>query len=171
MRSKRGSTAAEFPLIMWALFVLVLYPILDLTSCSIRSYAVYSATHNAALMAAKATTFRTSFPPNESSIDAANTVVNRIASTWTGVRVATIRTFLVTTNVTSKAETITSSPLLIPPNTAQNVYHIRVVVTADIDPLLTFNLPLFGTVPGLTGPFRVTMQDQNFVENTQGLTQ
>ena len=164
-----GTAMAEFPVMLWFLLVIILFPMINLSTVCLRSYFLYQACHNAAVAASKATSFETSFAPNVSSKDSANQIATEIAAKWSGVHLTSVTTQLVTTDINTLVETVSNTRLALPPNVAANNYHVRVTVTGTVDPLLIFNLGILGGIPGLTSPIALTMNDQNFVENTQGL--
>jgi hypothetical protein len=169
-KRNRGSVTVELPFVLWFLFVLILFPMLNLGTICLRSYFLFQSCHNAALTAAKAKSFETTSGTDLSAKDAATQVANGIASKWQGVRINSISTQIVQTKISDHTETVFSAKMPTPPDVNANTYQIRVTVTGETDPLLTFNLAFFGAIPGLTGPMVMTMNDQNFVENTQGLT-
>ncbi len=170
-RQHRGSTAIELPLMLWFLMVLILFPLLNLGSCCVRSYYFFQATHNAALQAAKARSFQVSGTPlDPSSMVVATNVANGIAGQWPGVNITTVTTFIVQTDINNGTETTFTARLAVPANTVSNLYQIRVRCQGSVEPLIPFNLGFFGAIPGLTGNIPLDMNDQNAVENTQGLT-
>lgn len=172
-RSRRssGNAAVELPFVLWFLFVLILFPMINLSTVCLRSYFLYQACHNAALTAAKAKSYQTTVGTDISAVDAANATVTRILSEHPGISVSSIVTQIVTTPLaTPTSESAQTGRLTTPANTTLNAYQIRVTVVGACDPLIPFNLGFLGSIPGLTGPMSFTVRDQNFVENTQGLT-
>lgn len=170
-RNAAGSAATvELPFVLFFLFVLILFPIINFSALCVRSYYLYQACHNAALVASKAKSFETSSGTDKSSKDSATIAVNAIVADHPGVAVSSVQTRIVITDLNTHAETTRTTKLTTPANTGINAYQIRVTVTGTCEPLVVFNLPIFGSVPGLTGPMTYTMTDQNFAENTQGLS-
>jgi hypothetical protein len=166
----KGSATVELPLVLWFLFIVILFPMLNLGTICLRSYFLFQSCHNGALTAAKAKSFETSVGSDLSSKDSAKATVESIAKTWHGVRVNNILTQIIQTKISDHQETVYSGKLTTPPDLSANTYQIRVTVTGETDPFVLFNLGFLGGIPGLTGPMVITMNDQNFVENTQGLT-
>jgi hypothetical protein len=77
----------------------------------------------------------------------------------------------VVTNLIDRTSVQQSTPLSQPADTDLNVYSIRTVVVGKVSPLISFDGCLFGTVPGLTGPVKLSVSTQTFCEFPQGLTQ
>jgi hypothetical protein len=50
------------------------------------------------------------------------------------------------------------------------IYDIQVELNGQVDPLIPF-ISMMGSVPGLTGPFPVTVRSQYSCEIPQGLNQ
>lgn len=170
-RNAIGSAATvELPFVLFFLFVLMLFPIIDFSTVCVRAYYLYQACHNAALVASKAKSFDLTTGTDKSSKDVAPIVVNNIVAQHPGVAVSATTVRIVITDLNTRAETVRSTKLTTPADTTLNAYQIRVTVTGTCEPLITFNLPLLGAIPGLTAPVQYTMTDQNFVENTQGLS-
>ncbi len=173
-RSRRtacGSAASvELPFVLFFLFVLMLFPIINLSTVGLRAYFLYQACHNACLVASKAKAFELTTGTDKSAKDAAIAAVNNIVAEHPGVAVQSVATRIVITDLDSHAETTRLVKLTVPANTSQFAYQIRVTVTGTCEPLITFNLPFPGNVPGFTAPMQYTITDQNFAENTQGLS-
>lgn len=175
MRMKRhrdkGTAAAELPILLWILFVVILIPISNLSAICLRRYFVYQACHNAALVGAKARSFQTDFPPDISAKNSANATATAIIAGYNGITLNSVRTEMVITTLAGNVETLRTAPLTTPPDTTNNLYSIRVTLDCNVDPVIAFNLGSFlSGIPGLTGPVNVTVNDQNICENVAGLT-
>ncbi|MBY0546862.1 MAG: hypothetical protein K2W95_06195 [Candidatus Obscuribacterales bacterium] len=171
LRKARGSAATvELPFVLFFLFVVILFPIIDLSTICVRSYYLYQACHNACLVASKAKSFQLTSGTDISSRDVAPITVANIIAMHPGIAVSSVTTRIVITDLNTHAESSQTTKLTTPANTGLNAYQIRVTVTGSCDPLIRFNLPFLGNIPGLTAPMQYTMTDQNFVENAQGLS-
>ena len=156
---------------MWVVFFFLFLPLLDFGTLFLRSTFLYMAVHNAARNAAKSRSFLNDVPGQSSATNTANSTVNNVISMWNGVTVNSILTRIVITDVNTDAVSFAENPLLTPADDSNNTYQIQVTVTGKVDPLVTFNMPWFGSsgLPGLTKSMSVTMSDRQYVENPQGL--
>jgi len=162
----------EFPLAMWTLFVMITIPMIDLSVVSLRSTFLMAAAHHAAHSAARSKTFVVGIDSsNLSSKEAALSTVNSDVARFTGVRSSSVSTSIVITNLTTNAVTSQTTKLTLPADTSANNYSIEVVVTGQVDPLLSFGNSPLGSIPGLGAPLTVAFTAQEFCENPQGLTQ
>ncbi|CAN5213425.1 hypothetical protein BH11CYA1_BH11CYA1_35680 [soil metagenome] len=165
-RSAFGSSIAEMPVALWAIFIGLLFPLAILTSMGYRASIVYFATDAACRKASKAPSF------TEAQTRATTTLTTDLAS-FSGISnvVPTL-----TIKIKSLGSTTEStSTTVLPPgsvNTSQNIYFVILGVDADIDPIVHFNNGFMGmSVPGLTGPYTLHMAAQAYVENPNGLTE
>ncbi len=170
-RNIAGSVLIELPIVLYVFLILLLFPLLNLGSVCLRSYLLFQACHNAALTAAKSRTFATSYGADLSAIETGKTTSANIAAMYSGVQISNVSIQIVSIDINSKVETIFSTKLAAPADISSNLYQIRVTLKGRVDPLIPFNLGVFGNVAGLTGPIDITMNDQNFVEYPQGLNQ
>jgi hypothetical protein len=93
------------------------------------------------------------------------------ASRFTGITLTSVTTNLLVTDLSTNAVTRHATPLATQPDIDNNLYAYEVTVKGDVWPLLPFKGPIFGGIPGLTGPMSVSITSQKMCENTQGLTQ
>ena len=157
---------------MWMLFLVFTIPLIDLATISLRTTFLVTATHDAAHMAARAKSFQTAYDANDPS--AQQSAQNQVAQDLTKfpqIKTTSVLTNLVITNITTSATVRQKTPLAQPADTSSNTYTIEVVVTAQVNPLITFNSSLFGNIPGLSAPVTVACAAQEFAEYPQGLTQ
>lgn len=168
-RQPRGSHLPEGPLFIWVVFFFLFLPLLDFGAVFLRSTFLYMAVHNAARNAAKSRSFLNDISGESSATNTANATVNNVIRMWTGVNVSSILTQIVVTDVNTDVVSLQDNPLPTPADDSSNTYQIQVTVTGTVDPLVTFNLPWFGALPGLTRSVPVTMSDRQYVENPQGL--
>lgn len=163
---------AELPLTMWFLFILITLPMINLAIVSLRSTFILAAAHDAAHAASRCKTFKTALNGSTpSATEAATQKVTDVVSHFTGVKVSTVVTKIVVTNVDSSATTRSTDPLKTTPDTNSNTYSTEVIVTGTVDPLLYYQGDHFGSVPGLSAPITMSCAAQEFCEYPQGLTQ
>jgi hypothetical protein len=168
-RRPKGHFLADAPIAIWIVIILLFVPLLDFSAVLLRSSLLYVAVHNAARNAAKARTFLAPLAGQPSATQLATTTVDNVAALWSGVTINSVLAEIVITDISTDVVSRQSSPLTTPANDATNTYQLEVTVTGTVFPLVTFNIGLFGAVPGLTQPIVVTMSDRQYVENPQGL--
>lgn len=169
-RQSLGAThLSEGPLFIWIVFFFLFLPLLDFGAVCLRSSFLYMAVHNAARNAAKSRSFLNDLSGNPSATNIANSTVNNVIGMWNGVNVSSILTQIVVTDVNTDTVSLKDNPLATPADDSNNTYQIQVTVTGTVDPLVTFNMPWFGALPGLTRSVPITMSDRQYVENPQGL--
>lgn len=182
---RNGNTIAEMPLALWFIFLGFGFPLLVLGSLGIRFGLFWEAAREAADHACIAQTFQ--FVPDDgtglytnaqSAVQAATTQAQSVLSTFPGC--ATLiqppEIYIGSTQI----GTTTTNWLVSTPNTKLNpsqlqtdtyVYSIKVILTGQVNPLITLNLPLLGSIPGLTKGFPTTVSEERIFENPNGLSQ
>lgn len=169
--SVRGSLA-ELPGIFWMLMVLITLPAIDLATLLYRYTFVVEAAGNACRVAAVAKTFSADLSP--AALSATHVARNQAASTlskFSHVRVDEVTTYLVVTELASGRVTHLTTALTNAADTATNLYEIQVNCRAQVDPLITLDLPLLQNIPGLSAPMLLTASCKRFAECPQGLNQ
>ena len=166
-RNKSGNVTAELPVVIWVFFFVFLLPLIDFTSAFIRITLCYAATHNACILATKARTFETPLNGDPTAMDLATSGANQIAQAFSGVHINSILTEIITTNIDTQKQTISTVPLTTPPDVGNNTYQIQITTSTSADPLLV--LPLPGKIPGLTTALNIQFSDRQYFENPQGL--
>ncbi len=169
-RRKHGNTIAELPGVLIILLLLFLFPVVNYATIAIRSGFVFNAAGQAALSASKTRSYSSGTPTAPSSITQANTVATNALANWYGIKLKSVNTQILITDIAKQTQTRQATPLAVPPDTADNTYQVEVTINCDVSPLITVNIPLFGNIPGITGPYALSVTQRNFVENTQGLT-
>ncbi len=165
-RARQGSSIAEMPVVLWAIFIGLLFPLAILISMGYRASVVYFATDAACRKASKAPSF------TEAQTRATTTMTTDLA-TFSGIS-NVVPVLTIKTKSLSNASSTTSTTVLPPGtvNTSQNIYFVILGVDADIDPLVHFAGGFMGlNVPGLTGPYTLHFTSQAYVENPNGLTE
>jgi hypothetical protein len=167
VRTQTGSIA-ELPAVLWVLFCLLIFPLMDLASIGIRSAQVSMAAQRACQMSSRAHSFQAGVNGNKSAMEVAQAETDNLAKDYTGVRVKKVDTAILVTSIDTRNVTVVNHALTSPANTADNIYQIRVEVQAEVDPLITIPyLPV--AISGVTQPMKVTCSDQQFAECPHGL--
>lgn len=189
LRSNRGSYTAELPILLFMLLFLFAFPMIDLVVIGSRIMLVKTAVRQAAERAAVAKTFKRRSQDGEekSARQIARETVEQVLGSQgkpgmvSGIKlVKPVDTVIVKIPLDqSRAIEKTRQPLEgsrdeedIPEALLKdNTFNIEVGVTTDIQPFLLLSANLFGKVPGLTAPLRVTEYYQCYCERPAGLFQ
>ncbi len=170
---KLGTSLVEMPVVIWIIIACFVFPFLILATLSLRVLFVSLAAKEAAHAAAKAKTFAaTSTEEGFDTVPAvtvAQNSVDRVKATLTGTRINRVKTEILTTNIVSRAMSKSTTPLTAV-DTSKSIYAIQVSVVGELDPIIMFNIGIFGQVPGLTAPFPIVAESSEMSENPQGLT-
>jgi hypothetical protein len=171
-RRQTGGTVVELGPVLWFLFFFLFFPLLDLATLGLNYTFLMQSSRDAAQAASIAKTYLADLNSSQmSAVNIANARARYYASSWKGISVVRVDTYLLTTDVATKSFTRQQLPLSSPPDTARNLYQIEVVVTGDINPLMRYAGPLFGNIPGFTKAYRCSIATEQLFENTDGLTQ
>lgn len=172
MRRKSGASIADLPAVMWLLFVVILYPLIDLATVGMRYTFMVTTSREAAMAASRGKTFFADSSASDlSAVHLASAMAANAASRFTGITLTSVSTDLVVTNLNTNAVTRQTTPLATQPDIDNFLYAYEVTVTGNVWPLLPFKGPVFSNIPGLTGPMTVSITTQKMCENTQGLNQ
>ncbi|MBS1993296.1 MAG: hypothetical protein JSS83_22425 [Cyanobacteria bacterium SZAS LIN-3] len=157
---------AELPMVLLILFVFLLVPLLIFVSLGYRSSILYFAADAANKKAAKAPTY------TDATTRAASALTTNLTS-FTGISAATPVISVLEKPLSGGAPVIYTSKLAPGSvDTSKNIYFIMSRVEADLSPLVQYNGGLFGmSVPGLTGPYHLTINTESYSENPSGLTE
>lgn len=169
-RRQRGSFIAEVPIVLWFLIFLLFFPMLDLMAVTIRTTFLFMAAHNAVTAASRARSFSASINGYPTAATLADSVAHQTIDKFGGVQIASMQTAILVTNTATKAVARFTSPLTTPADSIANTYHIEVTLNGVIQPLIPYNVGVFGSIPGLTTPINLTVKDQRYAENAQGLS-
>jgi len=168
-RSKRGSFIVEGPIALFLFLFFFVFPFMDLATITLRTTFLYAAAHNAAWEAARAHTFQTSLDSKPSSIQLASYTAQRVAESFNGINIKSVKTSIITTDIKTLNQSKQSTPLKAPADSSLNSYQVEVAVNADVNPLIIYNGSNFSNIPGLTQPINLTFTDRQYCENPQGL--
>lgn len=168
-RRARGTTMIEAPIAMWLVFVFLFMPFLILGSLALRTAFLYSAAKDGVHAAARAKTYAVGTVAKPGAVQEAKTYAERTGKAFSGVNILSVETAIVETSLASGNKIIMPGPLPAPADVSKNLYQLEVTVQADVEPLIRYQLPAFGNVPGLTAPMRLTAVASEMVENPDGL--
>ncbi len=166
-RKTSGSSLVELPFVLWIMFILVLFPLVDMTILGIRTLFVYGAAHNACISAARARSFATEVDGNPTAQELAQSGAAQAAAVVNGVHIATVTPNIIITNIQTGSQTTVPGPLKITPDSSVNFYQIQVSVSGSVDPFLPVPFPV--SVPGLNAPAQISFSDNQYFENPVGL--
>jgi hypothetical protein len=170
-RRSKGASMAELPAVLYLLFIGLVIPLLALAAFSYRISLAYFAVRNAASQAARSPTFT-------AATAAATSAWNTDTAAWNGISPVTENLYIVTHQIadagsggsTDGTESVSSTKLAQGTvNVAQNVYFYRTVCTVTIAPWFGGNI-LGMSLPVVNAPYTMTMNYEEVVENTAGLT-
>lgn len=171
VRSKNGSSLLELPCTLLVFFVMLLLPMLNLATTSLRCSLMGMAAQEGAHAAAKARTYESGTTEKPAAISVASAVVNEAASRFSGLIVENVSTNIIITDSTSGSVSKQSARLITPPDSSRFIYQIETNVRARVEPLFVVNNSLFGDIPGLTSAIPMSYSTREMFENPSGLTQ
>ena len=166
-RSQSGSLLAELPLVIWLIFFVFLFPLINLTTLGLRLCFLYAAAHNACISSARAQTYSAPQGTRPSAVQLAQTGANLVLNSFSGIHQTSLTTKIITTDVNTQAQTIVSGPLTNAPDTSNYTYQIQITFTGTADPFIPINLPT--KIAGVNQPLTVTFSDAQFYENPAAL--
>jgi hypothetical protein len=159
-----GSALADAPGTIWVLFIILVFPAMCYASLFYRATFVYYATRDSAYYAAKSPTFTQASSNASTRFTTDMSAFNGISGTYT--------LYIVAQPIAGGSPTYYTAP--IPQasfDPANNVYFLKVVTASTIQPLFSMGPDWLGmSIPGLTGPYNLTVVAQCFSENPTGLT-
>lgn len=167
LRNQKGNYIAETPGVIWAVLVVLCFPMIDYCSLGIRSALVFSAANQATLTASKARSYEVGTADAPPAQQLAKDTAKLCCDPWQGIHFVSATTQILQTNIDTQNQTRQTGKLLNPPNTADNTFQIEVTVTATVDPFI--NVPFFANIPGISAPYTMVVTQRNYFENSQGL--
>jgi hypothetical protein len=165
-RRPKGTAVTELPVVLWILFVFLLFPLLIFASIGYRGSILYFAADSAVKKAAKSPTFT-----DANTRDAA--VLSTTLGPFSGIAAGAPVLSVMVKPIAGGNPTIYPGKLAPGSvDTSKNLYFVMSKVDADLSPLVQFNGSWMGmSIPGLTGPFHLTINTQSYAENPSGLSQ
>jgi len=170
-RTKRAQFIAELPVVLWVMIILLMIPLIDIVTFTVRYTFLLAASRDAASAAALAPTFLTNASStNLSAVNTATATAQSDAAAWSVITVNSVTTKIIITQLSTGTLTIQSTPLSTPADTANYAYQIQTIVNGSTNPILQFpNNMFWGAIPGLTAPVNVSIASTAYFENPQGL--
>lgn len=170
-RHGSGAFVAELPLVLWVLFLLLTVPLLNLATVGLRYGFFMNAAREAVHEASRAKSFQVDISPVEkSAVHRAQDEAITATGMFSEIRLDSVTTNIVITDLTTKAVTRRNLPLSQPANTSLYLYQIESVLGGRVSPLITFNSGVLGHIPGFTEDVPVSVVAREFCEYPEGLT-
>lgn len=170
IRTRKGSSLLELPCTLFVFLIMLMMPMLNLATTTLRCSLMGMAVTEGAHAASKAHSYEVGTTEKPAAIILANELVNAAASRFSGLHVDSIQTAIVTTNVASGEVTKQPGKLTTPPDSSRYIYQIETNVQAHIDPLFMLT-SVFGAIPGITTPVPMSYSSREIFENPSGLNQ
>lgn len=168
-RSNEGNTIVELPFVLWAVLLVLFYPMVNYATIAIRSSFVFHAAETAALTASKARSFSTSTAADPSAQQLAIDTAHQALDQCSGIKLNGVDTEIVITKISDKSKSTSKTKLASSPNLAENTYQLQVTIDSSIDPLMMIDNQFFGDIPGITSPYSLKVTQRHYIENSQGL--
>jgi hypothetical protein len=170
----------DAPWALWILFVVLMIPLLDLGSISLRMFYLKTAANQAVHAAVRCQTFQSPFVVGSTTYPSAKTTATTVATTtansFSGVHLGTVKVEIIHTAIPGSGAGAAPAPTENPlpkangtPDPTQFVVSLRVTLTGTVDPFISFNLPFLSNIPGLSGPMTFTVSSEEKFENLTGL--
>jgi hypothetical protein len=184
LRPKRGAITAEYVATLWIIFLIVFFPFLDLTTICLRSFFLWFAANQAALIGSQAKTWQASvtigtvtYQPASGATGLATTYANEVKNSFLGWQYDPASSLspnpyveIVLAPIGSATPVSNSTaPLASPPDVSQYVPHIRVTIDGLVQPLVPMYVAGL-SLPGLTTPMKLRVRAEAIFENPNGLT-
>lgn len=165
---ERGSVA-EFPLIIFSLFMVFAFPMINLGTTALRHTLYLHCCRKAASVAATAYSFSAGTTAKPAACVSGPATVTSMASKYPGITVQSTDVKIVSIQIDTGVVTTYTSKLPAPANTGKNLYFIELTSIATIAPMTTVQLPCFVNIPGLCTSWTSKVSLREFVESPQGL--
>lgn len=170
IRTRKGSSLLELPCTLFVFLIMLMMPMLNLATTTLRCSLMGMAVTEGAHAASKAHSYEVGTTEKPAAMTLANEIVSAAAGRFSGLHVDSIQTSIVTTNVASGEITKQSGKLTTPPDSSRFIYQIETNVQAHIDPLFMLT-SIFGAIPGITAPVPMSYSSREIFENPSGLNQ
>lgn len=170
-RTSKGSSLLELPCTLLVFFIMLLMPMLNLATTTLRCSLMSTAVQEGAHAASKAKTYQNGSSDKPAATVVAPDVVKLVASKFSGLIVDDVETSIVITDSVNGSVNRQATKLTTPADTTRFIYQIETNVKAHVEPLMKFDSTLFGTVPGLTSAIPMSYSSRELFENPNGLSQ
>lgn len=159
---------AELPLILWAVLMVIFFPLLDLATVFLRLSFLYGGIHFASISAGRANSFSRPIDSKPSAQGEALSKLNQMEKSFSGLSIKNINTAILVTNNDTLAVSSVSLPLAKAADQSVNSYQIEVSADCSAEPLIPIPIPF--KIEGLNAPITVHLSAKQYCENPQGLT-
>jgi hypothetical protein len=166
-RRSRGSVIAELPMVLWILFMVICFPMLNLATAFFRVSFLYAGVHFASISAARSASYLAPVDGKPSAVNEAVAKLNLLKNSFAGLDVQNIKTEIVVTNNDTLAMSNYNAPLAKPADQSVNSYQIQVSATCSGQPLVVVPSPF--SIAGVNAPLVFNLQAKQYCENPQGL--
>lgn len=167
-RSYRAAMLAELPMILWAVLMVVAFPVIDLATVFLRITFSYAGIHYASISAARANTFASSVDGKPSAQAEALSKIKQVEKGFSGLSIDNVNTAILITKNDTLALSSQSVPLTTPADQSVNSYQIEVSADCSAQPLIPIPIPI--KIDGLNAPIVLHLSAKQYCENPQGLT-
>lgn len=168
-RNRQRGSVAEVPLVIFTLFLVFVFPMINLGTTALRYVLFLNACKQGAFAAASAYTFGVGSAGKPAAVDCGPQKLRTAAARFSGIEVGNIDVSIVAVDLATGAITKYPGKLSEPADTGKKLYFIELTAVADIYPITEVNLPCFMNVPGLSKRWTSKISVREFVESPQGL--
>ncbi len=165
---RRRGSIAEIPLVIFALFLVFAFPMINLGTTALRHALFLTACRQGAFVAASAYTFGNGTAEKPAAIDCGPAKVNSVVQKFSGITVKDVDVSIISVDLQNGTIKKFAGKLSEPADTGTYLYFIELTATADIYPITEVKLP-FLNVAGLSRKWTSTVSVREFVESPQGL--
>jgi hypothetical protein len=173
-RRSTGASILETPGVLMLIFLGFCFPLIGLITFTYRASLLWFCVRDVCYKAATSPSFTSGTNSGNNAQDNGLAAWKQDVGAWTGITPLSNPSITIIITANPAGTTTTSTSALTAVNTAANIYFIQVTGSASIQPLLgTGWLLLFMhvSIPGLNAPYTVSMTQQVYVENPNGLLQ
>lgn len=168
LRGRKHGSVAEIPLVIFTLFLVFAFPMINLGTTALRHGLFMYACRQGAFTAASAYSFGDGTVTKPAAIVCGPAKLNGIAQKFSGIAVKTVDVSILSVDLQTGAIKKFPGKLLEPADTGKFLYFIELSATADIYPITEVKVP-FLDVAGLSRKWTTTASVREFVESPQGL--
>lgn len=173
--NKHGLTLTEMPAALWVIFVGFCFPLLCLSLMTIRFGFLWEAAREAADVACQAQYYADNGTTSgQGAVTLAQNMAAGCASVCSGITLTGVNCYILVTP-TNSPDAASQQPwgpnvcLSTPADPSQNLYQIQVVVSGQIQPIISIPGGMLGSIPGLNQPYPVQVVMSRVAENPPGL--
>ena len=172
--SQKGQSIAELPTAISVFILLLVMPLVDLSTIALRATYIHSAARNAAHYGSRAKTFLQNGDKGELSVvnKAKQMALATKQSGFAGVNfdASNVKVSIIGSPLKAKLPALRQDTPVKEPSQEDYLYQIEVTVAGKVEPLVRLSKDLFGSVPGLTEDMPVVATYSAFCEEAKGLS-